>query len=587
MYIQGGIFWRVYRRTGSVLLILLAVLSLQAQKPSKAVKSVMSRYTEARALLPDQAAKASEIMLDALNRAVQINASSDSLVAKCYYLLGVSEYYQSHFYLAQNYYQKALQTAFGKQPNILQESCWNNIGIVLDKQNKLPEALAAYNKSLAIAEQRGDSLSIVQSWINIGLLQSKTRQYAEAIVLTKRALDFATQKRDTVNMGLCLQNLGKFYFETGRYSLFDKYTLQAIELFSRDEDRYYLTKLLINLADQQSSRNEWDKSKRTVEKAMQIAVDNNFIESKALLYRLLAIAALGEGDYAAAEKNLLQAQKLFEQVERTDVLDKLQVNFMTLYFRTGNYEKYSEALKNYEKYIDQRTNANALAAYQEMQAMYELNKITAELNLVKEELLLRQRVNRLLIALLLVILAAVTIFIIQRVRERALVRSLFQLNIREVVHQDGLKAVDSADDTAESMYKSQQNPLYVLYQTLMHRMAAEKWYTDPNLNRQDICIKLATNQKYISQAISDYSNSNLYGIIKNFRVNEARRLILTQGSGMPLTEIAEKSGFANRVSFYRQFKEVTGFSPTEFVRLALDPSQRPGLEEETYAEEES
>jgi tetratricopeptide (TPR) repeat protein len=547
----------------------------------------MSSYTEARALLPDQAAKASEIMLDALNRAVQINASSDSLVAKCYYLLGVSEYYQSHFYLAQNYYQKALQTAFGKQPNILQESCWNNIGIVLDKQNKLPEALAAYNKSLAIAEQRGDSLSIVQSWINIGLLQSKTRQYAEAIVLTKRALDFATQKRDTVNMGLCLQNLGKFYFETGRYSLFDKYTLQAIELFSRDEDRYYLTKLLINLADQQSSRNEWDKSKRTVEKAMQIAVDNNFIESKALLHRLLAIAALGEGDYAAAEKNLLQAQKLFEQVERTDVLDKLQVNFMTLYFRTGNYEKYSEALKNYEKYIDQRTNANALAAYQEMQAMYELNKITAELSLVKEELLLRQRVNRLLITLLVVILLAVTIFIIQRIRERALVKSLFQLNIREVVNRDDLRSTNRADDATEYLHEPQQNPMYILYQTLMDRMAAEKWYTDPNLNRRDICIKLATNQKYISQAISDYSNSNLYGIIKNFRVNEARRLILTQGSGMPLTEIAEKSGFANRVSFYRQFKEVTGFSPTEFARLALDPSQRPGLEEEPYTEEES
>lgn len=566
---------------------LLVMLNLYGQQPSREVGRILSVYAEARALLPDQAAKASEIMLDALNSAVQIDASSDSLVAKCYYLLGVSEYYQSHFYLAQNYYQKALQTAYGKQPNTLQESCWNNIGIVLDKQNKLPEALAAYNKSLAIAEQRGDSLSIVQSWINIGLLQSKTRQYEEAIVLTKRALDFATQKRDTVNMGLCLQNLGKFYFETGRYSQSDGYTLQAMALFSREEDRYYLTKLLLNLATQQWMRTELDNAKRTAEKAMQIAIDNNFIESRALLHQLLAKCALGEGDYPAAESNLQQAQKLFEEVDRTDWFDKIQLDYMTLYFRTNDYTKYSGALKKYENYIDQRTNANALAAYQEMQAVYELNKMAAELSLVKEELLLRQRVNRLLIALLLVILAAVTIFIIQRIRERALVRSLFQLNVREVAKQEALKSADVAEDTTKSPHESQQNPLYVLYQTLIHRMAAEKWYTDPNLNRQDICIKLATNQKYISQAISDYSSSNLYGIIKNFRVNEARRLILTQGSGMPLTEVAEKSGFANRVSFYRQFKEVTGFAPTEFVRLALDPSQRPGLEEEPYAEEES
>ena len=565
--------------------LVLAPVLLTAQSP-KEVERIMTNYAQARSLLPDRAAEASEIILRTLNEAVQLNTDTDSLVAKCYYLLGVSEYYQSHFYLAQRYYQQALQTNFGRQPNPLQESCWNNLGIVLDKQNKLAEALSAYNKSLAIAEQRDDSMSIVQSWINIGLLQSKTNQYQEAIALTKRALAFADSKRDTVNMGLCLQNLGKFYFEIKEYSESDRYTQQAIALFSRDDDRYYLTKLLINLATQQLTRKDWDNSKRTADKAMRIAVDNNFIESRALLHHIMAKCALVQEDYAEAEKELMAAQQLFEEVERTDWFDKLQLDFMTLYFRTGDYGKYSEALKRYEDFIAQRTNTNALAAYQEMQAVYDLNKISAELSSVKEELLLRKRVNMLLITLLLVVLAGVTIFIVQRLRERQLVRSLFQFNIREINQQElpAKLSAESADELQPQL--PTQDTLYLLYQTLMERMTAEKWYTDPNLNRQDICTKLATNQKYISQAISDYSSTNLYGIIKNLRINEARKLILAHGSDMPLNEIAEKSGFANRISFYRQFKEVTGFSPTEFVRLTLDASQRSGAQEELFADED-
>lgn len=546
----------------------------------------MTSYVRAKSLLPDRAAEASEIILSTLNEAVKLNSDTDSLVAKCYYLLGVSEYYQSHFYLAQKYYQQALQTNFGRQPNGLQESCWNNLGIVLDKQNKLPEALSAYNKSLAIAEQRGDSVSIVQSWINIGLLQSKANLYQEAIERTKRALDFASSKHDTINMGLCLQNLGKFYFEIKEYSESDRYTQQAIALFSSEGKGYYLTKVLQNLAAQQGTKKEWDNSRRTAERAMRIAIENDFLESRVLLHHLLAKCALSQEDYPEAEKELMTAQQLSKKIERTDWFDKLQLDFMTLYFRTGDYGKYSEALKRYEDFIAQRTNTNALAAYQEMQAVYDLNKISAELSSVKEELLLRKRVNMLLIALLLVVLTGVTIFIVQRLRERQLVRSLFQLNIREINQQELSAKLSAEPDDVQQAQQPAQDTLYLLYQTLMERMTAEKWYTDPNLNRQDICTKLATNQKYISQAISDYSSTNLYGIIKNLRVNEARKLILAHGSDMSLNEIAEKSGFANRISFYRQFKEVTGFSPTEFVRLTLDASQRSGAQEELFADED-
>ena len=56
--------------------------------------------------------------------------------------------------------------------------------------------------------------------------------------------------------------------------------------------------------------------------------------------------------------------------------------------------------------------------------------------------------------------------------------------------------------------------------------------------------------------------------MNRYRVNEARRLILEGKPDTSLNDIALQAGFTNRVSFYRQFKDITGISPSEFLKLA-------------------
>ena len=48
-------------------------------------------------------------------------------------------------------------------------------------------------------------------------------------------------------------------------------------------------------------------------------------------------------------------------------------------------------------------------------------------------------------------------------------------------------------------------------------------------------------------------------------------MLASSAGSLTMNEIAEKSGFANRISFYRQFKEITGFTPTAYLEWSQNP----------------
>jgi AraC-like DNA-binding protein len=77
------------------------------------------------------------------------------------------------------------------------------------------------------------------------------------------------------------------------------------------------------------------------------------------------------------------------------------------------------------------------------------------------------------------------------------------------------------------------------------------------------------SERYVSQAINKMGKTNFNRLVVRYRINEARRLITLHGEAVIMNDVAEQSGFANRISFYRSFREETGLSPTEFLALSL------------------
>jgi AraC-like DNA-binding protein len=115
-------------------------------------------------------------------------------------------------------------------------------------------------------------------------------------------------------------------------------------------------------------------------------------------------------------------------------------------------------------------------------------------------------------------------------------------------------------------------PINNLYNAILLRIEKDKLYLSPTFSLQDLSENMNRSQRYISRAISEAGKTSFSSLINNFRINEARRL-LAADHNITVNEITEKTGFGSRMSFHRNFKAATGFTPAEYQNWSKNQSE--------------
>ncbi len=107
-----------------------------------------------------------------------------------------------------------------------------------------------------------------------------------------------------------------------------------------------------------------------------------------------------------------------------------------------------------------------------------------------------------------------------------------------------------------------------LYDQLKQLLETDKLYLNPELSLKMVADLLNTNTKYLSQVINHQAGINFQQFINLYRVKEAKHKIVKDSlSNLTLYGIALQCGFKNKSTFYKVFKEVTGYTPKDFVRI--------------------
>jgi AraC-like DNA-binding protein len=105
-----------------------------------------------------------------------------------------------------------------------------------------------------------------------------------------------------------------------------------------------------------------------------------------------------------------------------------------------------------------------------------------------------------------------------------------------------------------------------IHQQLIQLMETEKFYTEPELSLNILAAKLSVHPNYLSQVINEKEGVSFFDYINTLRVNEFKRLIQEKDqSQFTLISIAYDCGFNSKSSFYKNFKKVTGQSPTDYI----------------------
>jgi len=97
-------------------------------------------------------------------------------------------------------------------------------------------------------------------------------------------------------------------------------------------------------------------------------------------------------------------------------------------------------------------------------------------------------------------------------------------------------------------------------------MEEEQLYLSSDLKVQDVAVRLETNSSYISDCINNGHGRSFSQFVNTYRVRYAQEL-LRQRPDTKVAFIAAESGFSSEVSFFRNFKIVTGMTPREWLKL--------------------
>lgn len=90
----------------------------------------------------------------------------------------------------------------------------------------------------------------------------------------------------------------------------------------------------------------------------------------------------------------------------------------------------------------------------------------------------------------------------------------------------------------------------------------EKIFLNPRLKLSDVARMAGTNRTYLSRFFNNDKDSTFYEYVNTLRVDYASELL--SSTTMSIEDIAEKSGFNSRTSFYRVFLSIKGISPSQY-----------------------
>lgn len=101
---------------------------------------------------------------------------------------------------------------------------------------------------------------------------------------------------------------------------------------------------------------------------------------------------------------------------------------------------------------------------------------------------------------------------------------------------------------------------------ILSKFEEDKVYLDDDLNLATFSKAVQIPPSYVSEIINQRYNCSFKKLLNQYRLEEAKRIIHENIDGkVKLIDIAFESGFRNKVTFYRVFKEFEGISPSKYL----------------------
>lgn len=283
---------------------------------------------------------------------------------------------------------------------------YNNIGLVYWRKGETELSYRNYLKALEIREKCGDIQGYILSLNNIALIYQRLKYFELAAANINRALTLADSIGFELGKTYSLRRLGSLSVAQKDFVKAKKYAEEVVTLFSKKGEKAALAQIYNDLGIIEENTGNLVKAVDYFNLSINLArsIQDKFIESFALLN-------LGRVDFALGkEKDALEtlqkSWKLAHNGKYSVVLRDANLQLSRVYEKLGNMKESLAFLNAHLALKDSLFNESSLSSIGEMRIRYEIEKSEERQTYLREQVEAQNRVNFVLLLLVILTLVA-------------------------------------------------------------------------------------------------------------------------------------------------------------------------------------
>lgn len=493
-----------------------------------------------------------------------------------------------------------------------------NLGNSYHQLGQYHTAVKYFRKSLALSVSSGDNHALPIACNGIGLAYKYLGVYDSALSYYKLMLDHDKVYGTDKDLAIDYQNIGSLFYQWGHFQKAEDYFLVAYEILNKEGRPHELASIINNVGMACMEQKKFDRALEYFNEALVLDMNTGIQVNMAIRYNNIGDVYFKTGEYILAEKYYKDALKInrnagqkfniatnltnlgkisFEKrnfraaidyfINGLAIADSINTNNLrlTLYFllsesykTIGDFRKALDFKSLHAELQDSLFKVEGQARLADLSIQYDLDKKDKEIDLLnkqKELESVRASTYRNYMIHLSAGIVIVTILLLIVVRQyrskREAYRNLVRKNL-EAIKNDGPSSADTDDRFNGNQNRSENNgnvKLRNLYESLLDNLKTGKTYLNKEISIREVAEELGTNTHYLSEAINSFGRTNFNGLINDYRVREACRLLADpDNDNLTIEAISQQSGFHSKSAFNTAFKAFTGVTPSFYRRSA-------------------
>jgi len=496
-------------------------------------------------------------------------------------------------------------------------------------RNSIDTALICYNliiNSTSVNENDLEQQKRVINSLNItAVIHAYMCDFRSAYKYLIDALLLCEKYNIEFELANIYNNLGTIYVNLKKYDIAKSYYYEALNL-CKDEKVFGI--YLNNLGYIEVLNENIDSAFYYLNKSLHISkqfsnsnlhlVSNSLAslyqktkqyDSAFYYYQLSLYESRADNNIEHEVKNLSDLGKLFFEInnpdsaiyyinqsnilaEKNNSLKIMADNYLALseYEESkGNTKKAFEYFKKYTIVNDSVLNTNILWDINQLQRLYEVSKTNHQIEQLIVEQKIKERtihyqktIQLIIIEAFLAVTFILLVIIFQNKKLRNAYKVLFDKNVEIVKLSEKSSEKEKEKEKGKNKkVKPDDDIQKKLLNKILSIMKDTAIICNPSFTLDKLSSLVQYNHNYVSEVINTTLNKSFRSFLNSYRIQEAQRIFSDSNTKKYTIEhVAYQVGFKSRSAFREAFQEVTGVSPTYYIK-SLNASTEPETEIKT------